>query len=128
MHKCKNRIWTPSWTIAKEIAEMLRNIHFFNIKPGADEKRVLHLVDYELAEYAKTFGCIERKTWKFLNASVKGQPAESAAYLNESLWPSQKEADAISQAERPEEIQKWWEELLLGIDIVKTVRYVDDEG
>ena len=72
---------------------MLRNIHFFNIKAGTDEKRMLHLLDNEVAEYAKTFGCLERKTWKLLDARSHGQPAQSAAYMNESLWPSQKEAE-----------------------------------
>ena len=107
---------------------MLRNIHFFNIKEGADEKRVLQLLDNEIVELAKTFGCIERKTWKLLDARSHGQSVKSAAYMNESLWPSQKEADAYSHAERPEEIRKWLDELLNGVDVVKTVRYVDEEG
>jgi len=73
---------------------MLRNIHFINIKPGADEERMLYLLNHEYAEYAKTFGCIERKTWKLLDAHHLdlGEPAESATYLNESLWPSQKDS------------------------------------
>ncbi len=107
---------------------MLRNIHFFNIKPSADANRILYFLDHELAEYAKTFGCIERKTWKLLDARTGGQPAESAAYMNESLWPSQKEADAYSQAERPEEVGRRLDELFDGIENLKTVRYVDDEG
>jgi hypothetical protein len=48
--------------------------------------------------------------------------------MNESLWPSQKEADAFSTAERPADVKTWMEELGNGIDIVKTVRYVDEEG
>ncbi len=32
---------------------MLRNIHFFNIKPGADARRILHLLDNDLAEHAR---------------------------------------------------------------------------
>ena len=107
---------------------MLRNIHFFNIKPGADEARILSLVDHELVEYATAFGCLERKTWKLLDAHARGKPVESATYLNESLWPSQKAADAFSQAERPEDVKKWWKELADGLEIVKTVRYVDVEG
>ena len=107
---------------------MLRNIHFFNLKEGADAERILGLVNNELAAYAGQFGCIERKTWKLLDARAHGQPAEAARYLNESLWPSQKEADAFSHAERPEEVKKWLDELRIGIDIVKTVRYVDEGG
>lgn len=112
---------------------MLRNINFINIKPGADEERMLYLLNHEYAEYAKTFGCIERKTWKLLDAyhhelGERGEPAEAATYLNESLWPSQKEADAFGQSERPEEVKAWVQELGDGVEFVLTVRYVDDEG
>ena len=111
---------------------MLVNIHFFNIKAGADEKRMLHLGDKDVAEYAKTFGCIERKTWKLLNAYSysPGQPAQSAAYINVSLWPSKKEADAYTRAARepPDEFKKVLVELFSGIEFEKTVRYVDEQG
>ena len=107
---------------------MLRNIHFFNIKPGADEKRILYLMDVKWAESAKSFGCLERKTWKLLDAHAGGQVAESAMYMNEALWPSQKAADAFTQAERSEEEEKLIKEWRQSTDIVKTVRYVDAEG
>ncbi len=84
---------------------MLRNIHFFNIKPGADEARMLHLVNHEVAQYAQTFGCIERKTWKLLDASAQGTSAQAAVYMNEALWPSQKAADAFRDADQPDEVQ-----------------------
>ena len=106
---------------------MLRNIHFFNIKPGADEERILYLLDHELVALAKTYGCIERKTWKLLNARAGGQPAESAAYMNESLWPSQEAADAFSRVDRSK-LDEWHGEMMSGIEVVKTVRYVDEEG
>ncbi len=107
---------------------MLRNIHFFNLKPGAAEKRILYLMDVEFANYAKSFGCLGRKTWKLLDAHAGGQDAESAMYMNEALWPSQKDADAFSQAERSEEVAKLMKEWSQGAEIVKTLRYVDDEG
>ena len=107
---------------------MLRNIHFFNIKPGADERRILHLLDNDLAEHARGFGCIERRTWKLLDARSCGQPAPSAMYMNEALWPSQQKADEWTRAERPEEIKKAFAEVLNGIEVEKTVRYVDAEG
>ena len=66
---------------------MLRNIHFFNIKLRADEKRILYLMDVAFANYAKGFGCLERKTWKLLDAHAGGQDVESAMYMNEVLWP-----------------------------------------
>jgi len=119
---------------------MLRSIHFFSIKPGADEKRMLHLMDNEFAEYAKTFGCIERKTWKLLDSgspslsvqsetlTLKWEPTRSAAYMNEGLWPSQKEADAFGNTELPADVKNFLDELFSGIEIENTVRYVDAEG
>ncbi len=62
----------------KRVVRTVNN--FFNIKSGADEARMLHLWNHEAAQYAKTFGCIERKTWKLLDASSQGT---SAQYVNE---------------------------------------------
>ena len=107
---------------------MLRVIHFYNIKEGADRERLQHIADNEMKEYAERFGCIRRKTWMFLDARKRGQPAESAAYMVEALWPSQKQADAFTHADRPEDVRAWWEEMMDGIELVKTVRYVDEGG
>jgi hypothetical protein len=104
---------------------MLRNIHFFNIRPGADEKRMLYILDHDVAEYAMTFGCIERRTLRLLDATSHGQPAQSAAYINESIWPSRKEADAFTYSDPPEDTQRVLRDLLDGIEVEKTVRYVD---
>ena len=43
---------------------MMRNIHFFDHAPGADEGRAIELWDGVLAEYALARGCIERRTLK----------------------------------------------------------------
>ena len=47
---------------------MPRVIHVINISEGPDRERMLHLVDNEMKAYAERFGCIGRKTWKFLGA------------------------------------------------------------
>ena len=107
---------------------MLRVIHFYNIKEGADKERLQHIADNEMKEYAERFGCIRRKTWKLLDARAHGQPAEAAMYMNESLWPSQKQADTFSHAERPPDVREWWDEMMSGSEIVLTVRYVDEGG
>jgi len=107
---------------------MLRNIHLLNIKHGADEARMLHLVRVDLARMAQAHGCIERKTWRFLNATANGQPSTGAMFLDESLWPSQKAADAFGRAERTTEDQALLDELFSGIEVVQTLRYVDDAG
>ena len=103
---------------------MLRNHHFFTIKPGADTDRILSLMDNEFAAYAKTYGCIERKTWKQLDLHSWDRPADPApnlgTYLNKALWPSQQEADAFSQAYSPEkapaEIKALMEEIVNGVE------------
>ena len=107
---------------------MLRNIHFFNLKPGADRERILSLIDHNLAEYAKSRGCIERKTYRLLDARSQGQPTDAAEYLNEALWPSQKEADAFNMADAPDAMKRVYEEIQGGIEVEKSVRYVDEEG
>ena len=76
--------------------------------------------------YADGSSCIRRKTWKFLDARERGQPAESTEYIVEALWPSQKQADALTHAERPEDVRKWWDEIMDGVEVVKAVRCVDE--
>jgi hypothetical protein len=104
---------------------MLRNVHFFHFKPGADKERILHLLDHDLAEYARSYGCIERKTWRLLDAWSAGEPTTAADYINEALWPGQKEADAFAQSEKSEAMKQVLAEIFGAIDIEKTVRYVD---
>jgi hypothetical protein len=110
---------------------MLRTIHFLNIKPDADTERMLSLLD-EVAAYSKTFGCIERKTWKVLDSHTwqpeRQETAPLATYMNESLWPSQREADTFSQAHTSDEWKRIWDESSNGIEFVLTLRYVDSEG
>ena len=79
---------------------MVRVIHFFNLKPGADEAQMLALVNQGLLEITKFYGCLERKTWKLLDANAQGQPTPVAAYLNEALWSSQEAADTFAHAVR----------------------------
>ena len=111
---------------------MLRNIHYFSIKPGADAERMLHLLDNEFAAYSETFGCLERKTWKLLdvhNWDDAGQATPSlGTYVNESLWPSQAEADAFTRASTTMNMTPATAELFSGVTIFLTVRYIDDEG
>lgn len=57
---------------------------FFNLKPGADEAQMLHLVNQGQLEITKAYGCLERKTWKLLDANAQGQPTPVATYMNEA--------------------------------------------
>jgi hypothetical protein len=67
---------------ARKTNPMLLVLHFFNIKSGTDEERMLHLVNHGLTEITKPYGCIERKTWKLLDAEAQGQPVQAAAYIH----------------------------------------------
>lgn len=107
---------------------MVRIIHFFNLKPGADEAQMLALVNQGLLEITKFYGCLERKTWKLLDANAQGQPTPVAAYMNEALWPSQEAADTFARAVRDGEAKAFFAEAHSGIETVLTVRYVDEAG
>lgn len=101
---------------------------FFNLKPGVDEATALAVLDGDLVEYAKSLGCIERRTWKLLDVHPNG--SAPALYLNEALWPSQKLADAFSwnfsKDESPLAVRV--RAAFDYITIVQNLRFVDDEG
>jgi hypothetical protein len=107
---------------------MLRNIHFFNLKPGVDEATALAVLDGDVVEYAKSHGCIERRTWKLLDAHPDG--SAPALYLNEALWPSQALADAYARTFGQDEspLAKRAGAVFECITIVQNLRFVDDEG
>lgn len=107
---------------------MVRVIHFFNLKPGADEAQMLHLVNQGLRDLTRAYGCLDRKTWKLLDGNAQGQPTPMVAYLNEALWPSQEAADAFAHAVREGEAKTFFTEAHSGIETVLTARYVDEEG
>ena len=70
---------------------MMRNIHFFDLAPGADEGRAIELWDGVMAEYALARGCIERRTLKLYDVrkakGVDTDPVVPAQFMNESVWP-----------------------------------------
>lgn len=81
---------------------MLRLIHSFSIRPGIDADSFINWLDAALWEKSKPFGCLERKTWIFLDGIEgtyeTGKPARRPRYLNEAFWVSQQAA---------EEFRKW---------------------
>ena len=73
---------------------MLRVIHAFDIKPGIVEKSFIEWLDSMLWEHSRQFGCLERKTWVFLDGIEgdydSGHPVRNRPrYLNEAFWPDQ---------------------------------------
>lgn len=76
---------------------MLRVIHAFDLKPGVVEDSFINWLDSRLDEVTKRFGCLERKTWVFVDGIKgdydKGKPERRPKYLNEAFWPDQEHAD-----------------------------------
>lgn len=105
---------------------MVRVIHFFNLKPDADEAQMLALVNQGLRDLTSAYGCLERKTWKLLDANAQAQTAPMATYMNEALWPSREAADAFAHVVRDGLAKAFFAEAYSGIETVLTVRYVDE--
>ena len=63
---------------------MMRNIHFFNLKDGADEESALHFINVTLKEHAMAHGCIERRTLKLIDAREGGEEVDGPQYMNGS--------------------------------------------
>jgi len=108
---------------------MLRVIHAFDVKPSVHEASFIEWLDARLDETTKRFGCLERKTWVFIDGIqgdyVSGKPERRPKYLNEAFWPDQQHADQwrhwFMSEEAKEFRQKWF-------DSVKNhtvLRYVD---
>ena len=78
----------------------------------------------EIDRYFLANGCQERRTLRLHDARSGGQPAESALYINESLWPDLETAEGVT-GNLPDDIREAVRQLRELIDLVKTVRYVD---
>jgi hypothetical protein len=80
---------------------MLRVIHAFDLKPGVVEHSFIEWLDSRLDEITRSFGCLERKTWVFVDGIQgnyeQGRPERRPKYLNEAFWPDQEHADRFRQ-------------------------------
>jgi hypothetical protein len=108
---------------------MLRVIHAFDVKPGVHDASFIEWLDARLDEVTKRFGCLERKTWVFIDGIQgdydRGKPERRPKYLNEAFWPDQQHADLFRQWLMSEEAkafrQKWFE----SVKNHTVLRYVD---
>ena len=94
---------------------MLRIIHAYDIKPGGDDGTFIEWLDARLDETTKKFGCLDRKTWVFLDGIrgdyEKGKAERRPRYLTEAFWPDQQHADNFRQwlmSPDGEEFRKTW--------------------
>jgi hypothetical protein len=102
---------------------MMRNIHFFNLKDGVDREVALGKFA-EIDKYLLENGCRERRTFRLYDAHSRGEPAESAEFINESLWPDLETAQRVTGS-LPDSTKETIKQLTELVDLVKTVRYVD---
>lgn len=94
---------------------MLRVVHVFDVKPGVIEHSFVEWLDGRLDEITKRFGCVQRKTWVFIDGIKgnyeKGQPERRPKYLNEAFWPDQDHSDRFRQwllSEEGKELRRKW--------------------
>ena len=80
---------------------MLRIIHAFDVKAGVVEHSFIEWLDSRLDEITRRFGCLERRTWMFLDGIQgnyeSGRAERRPKYLNEAFWPDQEHADRFRQ-------------------------------
>jgi hypothetical protein len=80
---------------------MLRVIHAFDVKPGVVETSFIEWLDSQLDQVTRRFGCLERKTWLFVDGIrgdyERGKPERRPKYLNEAFWPDQQHSDNFRQ-------------------------------
>lgn len=81
---------------------MLRVVHLFDVKKGVSEEAFIHWLDAQLDRVTRRFGCVDRKTWIFLDGfagdyrnpkPVRDRPK----YVNEAYWEGAAQADKFRQ-------------------------------
>jgi hypothetical protein len=108
---------------------MLRVIHSFDVKPGVVEHSFIEWLDGRLDEITKRFGCVERKTWVFIDGLrgdyQTGRTERRPKYLNEAFWPDQDHADRFREwllSEDGKDFRKKW---FNSVENHTVLRYVD---
>ena len=103
---------------------MMRNIHFFNLKEGADEASVFDSLDVIIKQYTLERGCVDRRTLRLIDAHEGGEEVDAPQYMNESWWPDVETAmAAFSQEQQTPEFSEAVRKMREQIEIVRTVRY-----
>lgn len=94
---------------------MLRVVHVFDVRPGVHETSFIEWLDARLDEITRRYGCLERKTWVFIDGIrgnyTKGKAERRPKYLNEAFWPSQQNADNFRKwlmSDEGKEFRKTW--------------------
>jgi len=108
---------------------MLRVIHAFDVKPGVVESSFIEWLDGRLDEATKRFGCLERKTWVFIDGIQgdyeRGRPERRPKYLNEAFWPDQTHVDRFRQWLMSEEARPFRKQWFSSVTSHTVLRYVE---
>jgi hypothetical protein len=108
---------------------MLRVIHSFDVKPGVVEHSFIEWLDGRLDEITKRFGCLERRTWAFVDGIQgdyeRGRPERRPKYLNEAFWPDQEHADRFRQWLMSAEGKAFRQEWFRSVTNHTVLRYVE---
>ncbi len=108
---------------------MLRVVHVFDVKPGVQETSFIEWLDSRLDEITRGYGCLERKTWVFIDGIhgnyTKGKPEIRPKYLNEAFWPSQQHADNFRKWLMSAEAKEFRETWFNSVQNHTVLRYVN---
>src|SRR5579862_5061136 len=108
---------------------MLRVIHAFDVKPGVVEHSFIEWLDARLDEFTKRFGCLERKTWVFIDGIGgdynRAKPERRPKYLNEAFWPDQAHADQFRKWLMSDEAKPFRQQWFSSVTSHTVLRYVD---
>ncbi len=108
---------------------MLRLIHAFDIKKGVHEESFVAWLDAALWEKSKPFGCLERRTWVFLDGIEgtyeRGKPIKRPRYLHEAFWVSHAAAEEFRHWLLSNEAKDFRDRWFSGITNHTVLRYVD---
>src|SRR5215470_20355580 len=108
---------------------MLRVIHAFDVKPDVVEQSFIEWLDSRLDEVTRRFGCLERRTWVFIDGIrgdyEHGKTERRPRYLNEAFWPGQAAADRFRQWLMSEEGKEFRNRWFNSVTNHTVLRYVD---
>jgi hypothetical protein len=111
---------------------MLRTVHVFDVRPGTEEPSFIEWLDGMLWEHSRRFGCLERKTWRFLDGIEgdydSGKPVHNRPrYLNEAFWPDQQCVERFRSWLRSPEARDFRNKWFSGVRNHTVLRYLDYE-
>lgn len=113
---------------------MLRVVHLFDVRKGISEREFIEWLDGRLDAATRRFGCVDRKTWRWLDGftgsyvspkAVKDRPR----YVNEAHWPDVQSANRFREwltgsPEGKELHARWFE----SVENHTVLRYVQGWG